>query len=114
MNKELLINNIKLWVKLDNEINTLQQEIKKRKQDKKNISDQLIHVMKENEIDCFDINNGKIIYSTTKQKKPFSKKYLIQCLNDLYGENGDKIALELLEKQEISLKDNIRQKTDKK
>ena len=57
-----------------------------------------------------EINDGKIIYSTTKQKKPFSKKYLIQCLNDLYGESGDKIALELFEKQEVQFKDNIRQK----
>jgi hypothetical protein len=61
--KEHLIKTIKEWVRLDNDIRKLQKEEKQRKNDKKNISNVLIEIMKKNEIDVFDINDGQICYS---------------------------------------------------
>ena len=78
MDKQTLVRNIKEWVKLDNEINTLNVEIKKRKDAKKDLTNNLMEFMKTKEIDCFDINNGKIVYTSTKSKKPFTKKYLLE------------------------------------
>ena len=57
--KEQLVNTIRKWIKIDNEIRALQKESNKRKVDKKKISSDLIEVMKKNEIDCFLIKNGK-------------------------------------------------------
>ena len=56
--KEQLINTIKKWVKIDNDIRALQKEQNKLKHEKKTISKLLMEVMKENEIDCFDIKDG--------------------------------------------------------
>ena len=34
----------------------------------------LVNIMKENEIDCFDISDGKLMYTKSKVKQALSKK----------------------------------------
>jgi hypothetical protein len=82
--KEQLVNCIKQWVKIDNEIRTLQNEQVKRKKEKKTISKDLIEVMKKNQIDCFDINDGQLVYNKKNVKKPITKKELLQILSTYY------------------------------
>jgi hypothetical protein len=82
--KEQLVNCIKQWVKIDNEIRTLQNEQVKRKKEKKTISNDLIEVMKKNQIDCFDIKDGQLVYNKKNVKKPITKKELLQILSTYY------------------------------
>jgi methyl coenzyme M reductase subunit C len=82
--KEHLINTIKEWVKIDNEIRMLQTEIRSRKASQKRISESLITIMKQNEIDCFDLNDGSISYNTKTVKKPITKGMLINILSKYY------------------------------
>lgn len=93
-NKEKLILAIKEWLKNDNEIKILQKEIKDRKLKNEIISKKLIETMKENEIDRFDINSGKIIYSKKNVKKPITQKLLLDLLTKYY-KNDETIAQEL-------------------
>jgi hypothetical protein len=74
--KEQLINNIKEWIKLDTDITQLRRLIKEKNEKKKNLTDNLMSVMKNNEIDCFDINGGALIYKKTTIKKPICSKSL--------------------------------------
>lgn len=90
MNKELLIENIKEWVKIDNEIRELKKQEKLRKDKQKEISKTLMETMKENEIDEFDINKGKIIYKKKNVKKPINKKNLMEILSKYY--KGDLVS----------------------
>lgn len=85
--KEQLINTIKKWVKIDNELRTLQKEQSIRKAEKKKVSNDLIEVMRKNEIDCFDIKDGQILYNKKNVKKPLTKKMLQTLLADYF--NGD-------------------------
>ena len=62
-NKEKLAQNIKGWLQMDKEIQTLQKELKDRKKKKTDYTNALVQTMKNNEIDCFDISEGKIIYT---------------------------------------------------
>jgi len=82
--KEYLIKTIKEWVRLDNDIRKLQKEEKQRKDDKKNISKVLMEIMKKNEIDVFDINDGQICYSKKNIKKPITQKILMNVLSDYF------------------------------
>lgn len=82
--KEELIKTIREWVKIDNDIRTLQKEQYNRKNDKKKLSSLLIEIMKKNEIDCFDINDGQIIYTKKNVKKPITKKMLLDLLGRYY------------------------------
>ena len=94
--KEELINLIKIWIECDNEIKNLQDKLKKKKEDKKNITEQLLDVMKTNEIDCFDVKNGKLQYKTIKTKQPISKKSLLESLSK-YFSNDEQMANEVTE-----------------
>ena len=82
--KDKLIKSIQDWVRLDNEIRKLKQEEKKRRDEQKQISGDLMTIMRENEIDEFDINNGKLIYSKKNVKKPITKKVLLGILSKYY------------------------------
>jgi len=86
-NKHLLIENIKEWVKMDNEIRELKKQEKTRKKKQDELSKKLMEIMKSNEIDEFDINQGKIIYKKKNVKKPITKKNLLEILSKYY--NGD-------------------------
>ena len=108
--KDELIQTIKQWVKLDNEIRTLQKEQAKRKNDKKIMSLKLIETMKKNEIDCFDINDGQICYTKTNVKKPINKKVLMEILSSYF--KGDILkATELnnyiIDNREEEVKENL-------
>jgi hypothetical protein len=67
--KEQLIKCVKDWVRIDNEIRVLQKEQAVRKNEKNTISKELMEVMKKNEIDCFDIKDGQIMYTKKNVKK---------------------------------------------
>ena len=87
--KDQLIHSIKEWVKVDNEMKVLQKELNQRKTEKKGLSTILIDVMRKNEIDCFDINNGQLIYNKKNIKKPISKKELLNVLSKFF--EGDSL-----------------------
>jgi hypothetical protein len=85
--KEELMQTLKEWVKKDNEIRQLQKQQTMLKNEKKQISVSLLDVMKRNEIECFDINDGKILYNKKNVKKPISQKKMIELLSRYY--DGD-------------------------
>tara|TARA_Y100000816_G_C26065852_1_gene560138 strand:- start:245 stop:628 length:384 start_codon:yes stop_codon:yes gene_type:complete len=115
--KDELIDNIKSWINIDNEVKILQKEIKKRREMKKKYTENLVEIMKNNEIDCFDINDGKLIYSKNKIKAPLSKKHLLTSLTKYYQNDKDaamKISQFILDTREIKYKETIRRKINKK
>ncbi len=90
-NKTQLLNRVRDWVRIDGEINTLQKEISKRRNDKKLISKELIDVMRHMEIDCFDLkDDGQLIYKKTTTKKPINKTSLLNILSTYFQGNSEK------------------------
>lgn len=114
--KEELITNIKEWIKIDNEILKLQNEIKERKNKKKTLSETLMTVMKKNEIDCFDINGGALIYKQNKVKKPINSKTLMSVLLNYYKnepKHAEELTKYILDNREEQIKETIKRKIDK-
>jgi len=114
--KEHLIKTIKDWVRLDNDIRKLKKEEKQRNEEKKNVSKQLMDIMKKNEIDEFDINDGKICYTKKNIKKPITKKVLMDVLSKYF--KGDTLkASELnefiIDNREEVVKETISRKITK-
>jgi len=116
--KEELVSTIKEWMQLDNEIKLLQKEMKERRARKKELTETLVSTMKDNEIDCFDVNDGKIIYSQNKTRSPVSKKHLLSCLGSYFEKQGNPEAANVMTKyildaRETKIKDNVRFKPPK-
>ena len=116
-NKEQLIQTIKKWVKIDNEMHVLQRELQNRKNEKKQISSVLIETMRTNEIDCFDIKDGQIVYVKKNVKKPINQKSLLSILS-LYFQESPLKANELnefiLNNREEVVKEDIKRKMNTK
>jgi hypothetical protein len=114
--KDQLVNNIKEWIKMDTEISQLKSEIKERNLKKKNLTENLVTVMKSNQIDCFDINGGALVYKTNKVKKPINGKTLLNALQNYY-KSDPKIAEDLtkhiMNSREEQVKETIKRKVDK-
>ena len=87
--KQLLINTIREWVSINSKEVALQKQLKELKTSKKQLSDTLMKVMENNEIDRFDINDGKLIYRKNKVKAPLNKDYLFKMLQDYFKDNPE-------------------------
>jgi predicted nucleic acid-binding Zn-ribbon protein len=114
--KEELITNIKEWIKIDNEIMQFQKEIKERRIRKKSLTDALMNTMKKNEIDCFDINGGSIVYKKNKVKKPLNGKSLMAALQKYYEtkpQQAEEVTKFVMDNREEQIKEVIKRKVDK-
>jgi hypothetical protein len=114
--KEDLINVIRSWVKNDNEIKHYQEGLKQKKLEKKNLTNELVEIMKTNDIDCFDVTGGKIMYTKTKTKQSVSKKLLLSTLSE-YFKDDDEMATQvtnhILEARTEKITESIRRKENK-
>tara|TARA_A100001015_G_C14679157_1_gene590006 strand:+ start:180 stop:539 length:360 start_codon:yes stop_codon:yes gene_type:complete len=88
-NKEIIVSNIKEWVLINNKITAKNLELKKLKDAKKIISEKLIKIMENNEIDEFDINNNKLVHKKTKVKGTINKNYLLSVLGSYFEKNNE-------------------------
>ena len=112
-NKRQLIENVKSWIDIDNDIKLLQKQLKDKRKEKKMYTENLVDIMKTNNVDCFDIKNGKLIYTKKKIKAPLSKKHLFSSLSNYFKNNKDiieELGNYILNSREEKIKENIRRK----
>jgi phage gpG-like protein len=109
--KDELITNIKAWIKLDNEITKMKAELKEKTNKQKALTTTLISVMKQNSIDCFDINGGTLVYKKIKTRKTISGKFLLSQLEEYYKDQPDlakEITNKVLDNRIEVTKENIK------
>ena len=105
-----LLQMVKTWVANDQEIRLLQKQQAVKRNENKLITAQLVEVMKQNEIDCFDIKNGKIVYRKRNIKKPISKTELLRLLTTYFQGDDNKandVNQYILENREVVVKETI-------
>jgi hypothetical protein len=110
-NKEELIKLIKEWMSIDNEIRDFNKQLRTSKQNLKKTTDDLMKMMKDNEIDQFDVKGGKLVYSKTSVKKPITKKSLLSSLSKFYkGDISQAIEMNnfIMSNREETVKESIR------
>ena len=114
--KEQLVNNIKEWIKIDTEIAELKAQIRERNNKKKGLTENLVTVMKNNKIDCFDINGGALVYKTNKVKKPINGKSLLLALQSYYKTDptvAEDLTKYIMDNRQEQVKETIKRKIDK-
>jgi hypothetical protein len=114
--KEDLIVYIKEWIKIDNEIINLKTQVKQKTTKKKELTESLVNVMKSNNIDCFDINGGALIYKQKKSKRTISGKFLLSQLEEYFKDQPElakELTNKLLDNRINVVKDEIKRKIDK-
>jgi hypothetical protein len=114
--KDELILNIKEWIKMDTDINKLKAEVKDKTNKKKELTESLVNIMKNNSIDCFDINGGALVYKQKKTRKTISGKFLLAQLEEYYKDQPEvakDITKRVLDNREEVVKDEIKRKINK-
>ena len=114
--KDELIITVKEWIKMDNDITKLKLETKEKTNKKKELTALLVNVMKDNLIDCFDINGGALVYKQKKNRQSISGKYLLSQLEEYYKDQPElakEIAKKVLDNRIEVVKDEIKRKIDK-
>ena len=111
-----LIMTVKEWIKMDNDITKLKLETKEKTNKKKELTALLVNVMKDNLIDCFDLNGGALVYKQKKNRQSISGKYLLSQLEEYYKDQPElakEIAKKVLDNRIEVVKDEIKRKIDK-
>ena len=114
--KNELVNTVKDWLTIDNEIKQLQKEVKIRKQKKKNMTENLVDMMKSRDIDVMSLSKEQLIRTEKKVKAPLSKKHLLNCLLDYFKEDKETIenlGCFIMDSRPVKIKENIRRKNIK-
>ena len=92
--KNKLIDIVRNWINVDNQLSKLNSMTRQLRSEKKKINMEMIQVMKEKEIDIFDLKEGQIRYKTEKRKEPLNQKRLLDILSKYpVLEDTQKIAL---------------------
>ena len=81
--------NIKRWVKLDNDSKKLLQSMKELREEKNNISTELFDYFSNNNIKPPNVNisDGKLGFVEVSTANVLSYKYLEECLNEFFDES---------------------------
>jgi len=114
--QEDLLNNVKTWLDIDNQIRTLQKEIRDRRKLKKELTNNLVGIMKTQDIDALNIPDGQLIYNKTKTKAPLSKKHLLLSLSTYFKNDQrmvDELSKYIMESRQEKEKENIKRKIKK-
>ena len=117
MNNEVLVDTIKQWMTIENEISENSRKLRELRKQKKDLNITLMNVMKQNDIDCFDCKSGQITYNKTNVKKSINKKYLNDILEKYFQnknqEEAEKICSYILENRDTQVRESIKLKKKK-
>lgn len=114
--KEQLMSAVKEWVIIDNKLREHQKIVKTYKEKQKEMSFKLMDTMKNNEIECFDLKNGSLVYKKNKVKKPLNKQTLFNILGTYFQGNqntADELGKFILDNRQVIVKESIQRKIDK-
>ena len=104
MSNEVLLENVKTWLDIDNQIRALQKQIKERRKLKKDLTASLVQIMKTNEIEQLKKNNHKSLIRISELEA--EKKQLLLELNNSSKEN--KIRFNQIQTSTNNIENNIR------
>lgn len=80
--KQELIQTVKKWVYLDNQIKQMSNMLKQLRKDKKKHNENMIDMMKANHIDNFELKDGQIQYKKYASRETLTQKRLLEILSN--------------------------------
>lgn len=113
--KQALIDIVKSWVTIDNQIRALNRKMRELKNEKKIQNEKMITIMKANDIDNFDLKDGVIRYKKETKREPLSQKRLLEILSkhpQLGEEQAKHLNQFVFDRRKVTEKDVITRKVD--
>tara|TARA_B100001063_G_scaffold235377_1_gene253866 strand:+ start:188 stop:607 length:420 start_codon:yes stop_codon:yes gene_type:complete len=108
--KQELIQTVKKWVYLDNQIKQMSNMLKQLRKDKKKHNENMIDMMKANHIDNFELKDGQIQYKKYASRETLTQKRLLEILSNhpqLQSEQVEVLNEYIYENRRVVEKDAI-------
>lgn len=112
--KEDLINTVKKWVYLDNQIKQLNTMLKTLRNEKKEHNVQMVEMMKASNIDNLELKDGQIQYKKYSKRESLTQKKLLDILTkhpQLQSEQVKMLNDYVYENRKVVEKDVVIRKT---
>lgn len=108
--------NVRDWITLDDDIQTLQKALKERKKNKDSLTPEILDYMNRFKINDLNTNDGKLKFTKSFQTKALNKKYLISRLGDFFKDlsKGEKVASYIMDNRDKEEKIKLRRVINKK
>jgi hypothetical protein len=81
ISEKSLVDTVKQWVLVDNQMRALQKKLKELRNEKKKKNEDMISMMKLHEIDNFDLKDGQIQYKKATKKETLTPTRLLSILS---------------------------------
>lgn len=108
--------NIKKWVSLDNQLKSINEKVKKMRDDKNSTEEIIMNYVEQNEIKnaTINISDGKLRFTTTKQTPPLTLKYVEDCLMKSINNEGHvkQLMKVIKESREVKYSSDIKRYTN--
>jgi hypothetical protein len=102
---------LKAWIKLQEEIVTMNAELSQRKKHSKTLKDTILRIMESNKVAALNVSRGVISHRVREKAEPVNTSYLLkQCTTFFEGdETKAKALVEYLEtKREIKQQHDLK------
>ena len=107
-----LVSMVQEWMMLEKEIKSVQSKLRELRAHQKSATSRLVNVMKENEIDCLDIKDGRLSHRTLKSRSTVSRRHLLTAISTFFEHEQDaelssKLTEHIMNTREVKEKDKI-------
>lgn len=112
LSKDLFIENIQKWVTIDNQIKIVNEKMKKARELKQQLLENINEYVKQNQIETtkIEISDGELRFFEKKEYQPISFGYIQTCLEKIISDKKqvDYIIDFLKENREVKVSKEIR------
>jgi len=111
------VEKIKRWLSLESEISHQSSILRELRKEKKTLNVELVSIMKQNNVECFDCNSGQITFSRNNVKRTLNKKSLHEILEKYFvntspGE-AERLCQYINENRGTEIKESVKLKKNK-
>ena len=93
--KEQLKSSVREYLQLDDQIKMLNKAARERRKRKKELTEEILKLMEQNELTQMNLKDGKLIYAKSNNLVPLNKKHIVSSLSSYFRDEHK--ASELLD-----------------
>ncbi len=113
-NRQTVLSVVQEWVALDARAKEIAKLARECRIQKKAATEKLVGVMKANNVECFNMSSGQLIYTKNKSRSPVSKKHLMETLAQYFSGvpqvDAAEVAQYILDQRSVKTRESVRHK----
>tara|TARA_Y100000389_G_scaffold177526_1_gene189855 strand:- start:4305 stop:4664 length:360 start_codon:yes stop_codon:yes gene_type:complete len=110
---------IKQWLEIETKISEHSATLRNLRKEKKVLNAEMLNIMKNNNIECFDCNSGQITYIRNNVKRGLNQKLLYELLGgyfnnqDSNSNEAEKLCKYIQDNRGVEIKETVKLKKNK-